>query len=521
VNELFTLSYADRRALVHWFEAVRRSPGRIAIWAIYTLGIGIWVAVHLIPDAHVAPLGPFTAASRDAWICGIAIAFGIALAGSAPWLGAFSSRAEGLIAVRADAPPALIVTYLQLRAMIVTVARGVAQYAYLILFALPSAQSAGALAAELAFFAASGAALASVPLPRALARGGTRIALTVAGVAVVVTAAIPLVLDALRALRLPETAAVLARVPEIHPGLVIEALAAGDMRALAIPLAIAACATVAFAAVSRDAFPELYAISVASLERRARREHPARAAMPIGSAERPSTARQGVNATRLRGALAFFWIDTLMFRRRVSPVVRSGFVAAGLAGGAILWVIAHRHLDSAWFYLITAVPGFSIAAAMTTSVQLAPAARMPLFWLGGTPLAARLAAWSFGGLWRDVVLVAAVACGYGLAGGEWSAPASLVVGAAGFLALSRAIGLAVFAMLPDPLDQFGPAALVRVLYFAMLLAPPAITVALALAFSAPVPLAAVAATAVALTESAVLIHVAATHLARGVDRLPG
>ncbi|HEX3465382.1 MAG TPA: hypothetical protein VHS78_15140 [Candidatus Elarobacter sp.] len=524
MNALLAVSYADRRAVVHWLRALRRSPGRIAIWATYALGIGVWAVLKLMPGAAAKPLGGFTAASHDAWVCGLAIVFGAALAtGSARWLGAFSSRAEALMLVRADPPAALVVVYLQLRAIVVTAGRGVTRYAYFILIALPAAKTPGALLAELGFFAAAGAAIASVPLPRALVRGAARWAATGAGLALIALAAIPLVLDALRVMQLPHTAALLARAPGIHPGLVLDALAAGDARAVALPLVVAACATVAFVLASRDAYPELYAISVANLEQRDARAdraagRPTRWSAP--AAPRIADARAGA-AGGLRGALAFFWIDALMFKRRVSPLVRVGIVVLGLLGGAVLWVFAHRSPQPASVVLLSTIPTFAIVLGTTTTVRLVPALRMPLFWLGGAPLAARLASWSLGALSRDLIIAAAVATGYAVAGGEWRDPAALLIGAAGFLALSRTIGLAVFAMVPDPLDQYGPAAFARAFFFFVLLAPPWIAgLITAYALNAPLVIAIAAATLTALVEAALLIHIAALHLARGIDRLP-
>jgi hypothetical protein len=424
--------------------------------------------------------------------------------------------------MRADAAPVTVAAYLQLRAVATALAQGLARFAYLIVFALPSGVTLAALVMQVAFFAAAGAAVVSVALPRALARGAARTVLIVTGWAIAVAAALPLVADALRLARFAGTAALLRRVPVVHPGAVLHALGAGDLRALAVPLAIAACATAAFALAARDAYPELYTLSLANLDWRERvrsRRVTRRAA--AAPASRTKHARS-TTRTRLRGALAFVWVDALMFGRRVSPPVAALVAVIALAAGAALGALAHSdNADKAFGVVLGAVPVVYITVASTTGIRLAPALRMPLFWLGDVALAARLAAWTFGGFWRDALLVALAVAGYVAVAREPRIPLAVFAITLGMLALTRTVGLAVFALLPNALDQRGPGVLLRVwLTFALLL-PAAIagTIAAFAWASAPFAAATVAATLTALTESALLLAFAAWRLAGRVDNL--
>jgi hypothetical protein len=399
-------------------------------------------------------------------------------------------------------------------------AQGFARFAYLIVFGLPSGAALPALLAQLAFFAAAGAAVVSVALPRALARGAMRVMLTVVGWAIAVAAALPLVADAVRALQLPGAAA-LRHMQAVHPGAILQALGAGDLRAVVLPLAIAIVASSAFALAARDAYPELYTLSLANLDWRdsIRSRWDTRRTVADASPRRTSV-RSAVRSP-LRGALAFVWADALMFGRRVSAPISALVAAIALAAGAALAALARSdNADAVFIVLLTVGPIIYITIATTTGVRLAPALRMPLFWLGDVPLAARLAAWTFGGFWRDAALVAFALMGYVALAGTVHVPLAVFVLTLGLLALTRTIGLAVFAMLPNLLDQRGPGVLLRAWLTFVLLVPPAVASTLAAVLSGSrFDVAAGAATATALAESVLLIAFAAWRLGGRVDNL--
>ena len=513
MKRLLALSYADRHIAVNALRSLRTRPGRLAMWALYAFAIVAFTFVKTRPRPHHVdgPPAYFVVAVNDFWICGFALLFGIVLAtGTSRWLGIFSSRAEALLLTRADVPPLLVAAYLQLRAVGLALVQGFARFAYFIIFGIPSGTTVAALLAQLCFFAAAGAAIASVALPRALARGAVRTAAIVAGSAIAATAAYPLVLDGLRLLRIPEAVAFVRWAPALHPGAVLNALAAGDLRSIAVPLAVAVVATAAFGITARDAYPELYTISLANLEWRMR-------ASARGTANRG--ARSAARA-HLRGALALVWVDGLMFARNVSPLVTAIVALIALIGGAAFATVARHDPELTFGILAGAGPGLAIAIASTTGVRLAPALRMPLFWLGEVPLAARLAAWTAGGLWRDAVLVGLVAIGFASVAHDVRTPLLVFVGATGLLALTRAVGLAVFALIPNRLDQRGPAVMVRAILSFALVAPPAVATALGtMGFGVPLVAGIVAGTCVALAEAAALVLFAAWRLAGRVDSL--
>lgn len=513
------LSYADRRALLNAVRDVLKRPGRLALWAFYALVIVgfVW--------AKTAPRQPSSAAFlvvalNDLWMCGFAFAFGAMLAGgSARWLGVFSSRTEALFLTRAHESPLVVAAYLQLRAVVVTLVRGFARFAYLIVVGVPSGSTAFALAAQLCFFAAAAAAIASIALPRALAHGAARTLMIVCGLLVCVAAAVPLLVDGLQLL--PVSAAVqrLTHIPGAHPGFVLRAIGAGDLRAIGLALAVAVVASGAFVVVARDAYPELYEISLANLEWRAAR--PSRRLRAGAAAGRlRGRAVRSAAGSLARGALALVWADALMFSRRISPAVSAFVAVLALCGGAAFAVFSRHNPELAFGILIGTLPGLTIAVASTAGVRLAPSLRMPLFWLGSVPFAARLGAWTFASFWRDALFAGLAVTGYAALTGEIEGALVVFAGAVALLALTRAAGVAVFALIPNQLDQRGPAVMMRSALSLWLIAPAAITgVVAAMFFAAPFLLAVVIGSASAFAESALLIVFAARRLAGRVDQL--
>ena len=517
------LSYGDRHAFVNALRELRRRPGRAAIWLLYLVAIAGFAVLKTTPRSVRAAgtHSPWADVLNDVIVGGLTAAFGVVLAtGPERWLGFFSSRAEALFLMRSTASPMVVAAYLQMRAILSTLAGGLSRLAYLFILGVPAGTTVHALVLQLAFFGAVAAAISSIALPRALARGGMRVAMIVLGATIGFIAALPLVADALRLFGPAETPAMLRDLP--HPGAVLAALSNGDLRAIAPPLLVAAIATAAFALAARDAYPELYAISLANLDfrerLRSRRSRPADAA---ALAPREAAGIRSARRSWWRGSLTFIWIDTLMFSRRVSPVRTALVASLALAAGAALALFSRRSPELFFGILIGTFPGLCIAVTSTVGVRLAPALRLPLFWLGDAALAARLAAWAFGGFWRDAVLVVLVVIGYLSLLHDPRAPGIAFIGALGFLALTRTVGVAVFAVLPNALDQRGPAVLLRTLLSFALLAPPVVAgVITSVVLPKPSPFAGtVVGTTLALAEAAALIGFAAWRLAGRVDRL--
>ncbi|MEO7039660.1 MAG: hypothetical protein ABI186_06470 [Candidatus Elarobacter sp.] len=520
-NAFATLAYADIHALVNAVRTVRRHAGRTLLWLGYVLVVLGFAALKLAgPHASAPRTQPFwQIAIDDFWVCGLTIAFGAVLAtGSSRWLGIFTSRAEPLFLTRARLAPAMVATYLQVRAVVLALGQTALRFAYLILVGLPGGTTVSALLAELCFFAACGAAIASVALPRALARGPILVAATVAGWAIVAVAAFPLVADALHVVESPSTAAMRRALPAWHPGTVLAMLNATDLRVAAFPLIVAVLASAAFIAVARDAYPELYAISLANLEWRSKRHARRNASNDAGDAAVTHAASR--TAIRWRGALVFVWSDWLAFSRRVPRPLAILVAALVFTAGAGLAVLASGVENSLLLgILLGIVPMIYLGIAPTLGLRLASAMRLPLFWLGDVTLAARLSAWAFGALWRDLALLVIASCGYLLVNRDPMLPGTGLLGGIGLLALTRAVGLAVFALVPNALDQRGPAVMLRVAASMALLIPAVLTGLIVGLLTESLVASVAGGTLAALAESALLVLFAAWRLAGRVDML--
>jgi hypothetical protein len=310
---------------------------------------------------------------------------------------------------------------------------------------------------------------------------------------------------------------VLSNLP--HPGVALSALSTGDLSAIVPPLLVAALATAAFAFAARDAYPELYTISLANLDFRERmRSRRLRSGDATRFTPREVAAIRSTRTSLLRGAAAFIWADALAFSRRVSPITTAAVAAIALVIGAALALFSRHDPELFYGIAIGTFPGLSVAVTATIGVRLAPVLRLPLFWLGDVNLIARLAAWAFGGFWRDGALVALAAIGYVTIAQHPLGPLLALLAALGYLALTRSIGLAVFALLPRAVDQRGPAVLIRTLLAFGLIVPPTVG-GIAMAFASGPIGGVLAGTAVALIEATALVAFAAWRLTGRVDRL--
>jgi hypothetical protein len=519
VNDLAALSYADRRAFLNALVALRTRPWRGLMWAFWIVvivGFG-WLRTTAPRPAGTAP--PFwQIVVQDLWVCGFVAAFGLVLAlGGGRMAGFFGSRAEALLLARAPVAQPLVAAYLQARAIATTLARTFARFAYVILIAVPNHVTPLGLLREFALLAAATVAIVSVMLPRALAHGATRAACIAGGGALALAALLPLLRDGLLALAPapgPALTAFAARLPAWHPGLAFDLAARGDLAPVGAVLLVALACGVVFARAARDAYPELYAYSLAHLEYRARfAARRSRAAT--------STRTRAASARMVpRGAAALVWVDALSWSRRTSPAQGALTAAVALAIGVGLGMFARgTDVRAATVTVLILLPNLLVTLAATAGVRLAADLRRPLFWLGGVTLAERLAAWTYAPLWRDALFFGLAALGFGALAGDPARALALLVVALALVVLTRAAGVAVFALLPNALDQRGPAVFLRLALAYALVVPAAGSAVLAGFLARSLLTGAGVGFVLAAAEAAVLIGFAAWRLAGRVDRL--
>ncbi|MEA2666739.1 MAG: hypothetical protein QOI11_3683 [Candidatus Eremiobacteraeota bacterium] len=520
LNDLVALSYADRRAFVNALRGLRRRPWRALIWVFWIAIVALfaWLRTAGPRPRHETP-ELWQIALQDLWVCGFVAAFGLVLAlGGGRLAGFFTSRAEALLLVRAPLAPPLVAAYLQARAIATTLARTFARFAYVVLVAIPTHVTPLGLVREHALPAAATVAITSAILPRALARGAARAACAAGGLALVLAALLPLLRDALLSLpAVPALPSIAARLPNWHPGLVFDAVARGDLAPVGGVLLVALLCGAVFARAARDAYPELYAFSLAHLELRART---AARRTRGGDAPQAKRTRAVSGSSVLRGAAAFVWLDALTWSRRISPALSGLIAAVALAVGVGLGLFARgTDAEAATLTILTVLPNLLITLASTAGLRLAADLRRPLFWLGEVTLAERLAAWAYAPLWRDALFFGLAALGFGVLSGDAARALTLLVVALALVVLTRAAGVAVFALLPNALDQRGPAVFIRLALAYALVVPAAGGAVLAGFLARSLLAGAGAGLVLAVAEGSALIGFAAWRLAGRVDRL--
>jgi hypothetical protein len=102
---------------------------------------------------------------------------------------------------------------------------------------------------------------------------------------------------------------------------------------------------------------------------------------------------------------------------------------------------------------------------------------------------------------------------------QWPGALTLVAVTLGFLILTRAVGVAVFALLPNVLDQRGPAVGLRLLVAYALVFPAALPAFVVALISRSVTAGACAGLLASAGEAVLLIVFASWRLAGRVDRL--
>jgi hypothetical protein len=521
-SALWTLTYADRREFINGIKSIRKRPWIALLWILWLTTIGVFAWLRTRGVRHDGPPPFWQVALQDTWVCGAIVVFGVMLAaGTSRYVGFFSSRAEALMLIRSPLHPSAVSAYLQVRAVASTLVTTFGRFAYILLIALPGHTTVLGLVREATLLAAVTTAVACLPLPRALAKGLWRAGCLAVGSIIAFLGVLPLIRDAVTSFKdMAFGAILLAAIPDWHPGSAVTDAANGDFIPVGIALIVALSATLAFLAASRDAYPELFALSIAHLELRERitARRSARSEGTDSTEKRPKRAAS--RGTPFRGALSIVWLDAVSWARRAPPLTTLLITTGALLGGfAIGYASRSAEYGKASVTLFGALPNLYIGIASTGGVKLAVDLRRPLFWLGGVPLGGRLAAWCFAPLWRDAIFVGLLGLGYAVISGDYPIGVTVVGGGVAIAMLGRASGIAIFALLPNALEQRGPALFLRLFLSYMLIAP-VLLVAVIAAFVARSAVVGVLVGAIpAILEATALIIFAAWRLAGRVDRL--
>jgi hypothetical protein len=323
---------------------------------------------------------------------------------------------------------------------------------------------------------------------------------------------LPLLRDAVTTFA-PASAAgnIIARLPAFHPGRILLAGAGPQLAAIAVLLACTSALFVYVARRARDAYPELYELSMKRIARTER----LRGGIVMAALHRTPRAPER-SESLARGAppgvAIFIWRAWTEYRRTNSVRSTSIETAILLGGGYALARLTAATEPETVIALAAPFVNIAFIIAFMHSASLASELRRPMFWLSSATLFERLCALAIAQGWR--IIGWCLLGGIGLAAGHAPAPivvACWIVGPAMVL-LAGAIGYASYALLPFDVDQAGPLRLFRLLIgYALIVPPIAAGIAFAIFERATVTALAVAG-ATTLLEAAVLIGFAAWRL---------
>jgi hypothetical protein len=530
---LGALVYADWRVLVNDARRVLRSPGRLALWALYAVGFICLMATradigrrhHSAPPGRVlqqavTPGGADTLRA-DYFMCVLLVVLAVALVSGAGAIGIFRSRAEARFVIGSPVAAPLAIAYLQARESLSQGTRILVSFLYFIFVFGPRQLGPIAVAADLVFVIAMIGAAAAVVVPRRLLPPPAGIICAVVGVPLGLLALAPAVRDAVTQSPLPLPAIftqVAAAIPAWHPGYV---LLDPQPQPLLIVLGVAATAIAILASSGRDAYPELYALSIARMDHSERRQlrWTSNAATPKATPAKAVRDRVRSVPGPPAGVLVIVWKSVVEFRR--------GTTRGLVIGGAIAWCIAGfslAHVDASVgaSVIFTGIANVLIFSGLAATSTLAAEIRRPLFWLAPSPLFDRLCALAVGRTWRTVFTLELSAVGFAAGGGGLNATLALAVAFPVLALLQTGAGFAVFALFPSAGDARGPAMMLRLIVAFVMLAPPLVAFGIVvLGFGVPITAGIGAAVVIAFVEAGALVGLAAWRLDGHVDRLPG
>jgi Putative ABC exporter len=519
VTTLGALFYADVRSFVNQLREIRRSPARALMWLLFAALVCALIALRIFNAAHGGMHRPLTG-NRSVLdvIASLTIAvLGVALATGDRYAGLFAHPAEARFIIDSPAEPFVATLYVQTRQIVRGGARQAIGLLYFAVVYLPATLPASALVRDLVLLCVALAFIAAVPLARQLLPPRLIPLAATAGVACIVAALLVLARVGAETIfgRVPGADALASRLPPWQPGDILIAGPREGLTAIALLLLATAVLFAYVAYRARDAYPELYELSMKRFARTERLR-----SRPFGWAVR--APQSAVRPVRLEstahgapaGVAIFIWRAWTEYRRTNSARSTSIETALALIGGYAVALLV-RLIDTETLIAVASpLVNIVFILAVMRSTSLAAELRRPLFWLSDATLFEGLCALGVAQGWRLIGWCALA--GIGLAAGGAGLPtvvAALVLGPSTIL-LAGAIGYASYALLPNDIDQRGPLLFVRLLLGYALIVPP---VAAGLAFGLlehTVTPALLVAGATTLLEAAVLAGFAAWRLDR-------
>lgn len=485
-----TLAYLDLTALRNRIALLFRQPRRLLPWALFLAWMA-FVFYQRIGQANLhqraqfpVQLGPILLLLVPGLYIGI---LGLIIRGAVSHAPAsLSTPADGRFLLGSALPPRLVVTWLLGRQAFSLVKGTLINIIIwsVLFFDTPGVRIfsilVGALAVLLAFVLTYGLRLPAFILSRR-----RPVLVSAIGVALALLGFGTTMYQAYRAATSGHFLYLAQAWPSVPLplGETVAQAVTGNPGALLALFALAVFAGWLTSTTGRDCYPEIWQASsrlflIRSLSRSGRSAQAAEARMNLrrmeaaGQRKRISPALSSSGQSVPAGALTLLWKEWITLRRAPSGL-RGMFL--WLAAAAMAGVLAGRLTQHMGPYAFGVISGMAVYPALILStmagLSLASDLRRPIWWLSDASLTARLMIWTLATSLRATVLIwvgllIAGIVAHTLSASLWSLPA-----VAALLWLLRAIGLAVYSLLPAARDMRGPGNLLRLLLTVLLLVP--------------------------------------------------
>ncbi len=519
MTTLSALFYADVRSFVNQLREIRRSPARALVWLLFAGLVGALIVLRIFNAVHGGSIRERLVGSRavlDVIASMTIAALGIVLATGDRYAGLFAHPAEARFIIDSPAEPFIATLYVQTRQIVRGGARQTIGLLYFALVYLPATLPARALVRDLVLLCVALAFIAAVPLARQLLPPRLIPVAGVAGVACIITALLVLARVGTQTVfaTLPGASALASRLPAWQPGDILVAGPRDGITAIAVLLLATAALFTYVAYRARDAYPELYELSMKRFARTERlRSRPfgwaARAPQTHATVRVESTVRSAPG-----GVAIFIWRAWTEYRRTNSVRSTSIETALALAGGYAIAPVrsceqyrnADRgHLAPGEHRVHPGRHAFGIAGRRIAPAIVLALRRDAVRTTVRARHRSRLADDRLVAVGRD----RAGGRTRGRTGGRRHARDRTE-----HRVTSRAIGYASYALLPNDIDQRGPLLFVRLLLGYVLVVPPVAAGLAVSIFEHTVTVALLVAGAATLVEAAVLAGFAAWRLDR-------
>lgn len=506
MTALRALWYADYRMFRNGLWRLLHSPTRLILYFVYLVGSGyiLWQRVASIGPRHTLDI-----TRADTFMCLFLAAFIFSTTINKQSVALFRNRVEARFITSAPIAAPLAIAYMQTRAALGRSGRLFLTLLWLLYLLGPRHIGPWATFFDLGLLFSLLVTSTAIAVPRRLLTRSVQKFISVLGVALIVIALLPILRDFVSKSSLPLAPwlqkRILIAIPALHPGKFL--LSPQPLWTLAF-IAVAMLSVAILSAVGRDAYPELYALSVARFDH-----------LNDEPVNLPRTTRGRSRTSRLApaGVLILVWKSAVELSRKTSALTIGGIIAIASGLG---FIGAHLVFARNPLALITIVV-VVILIADSRSSEIGEELRRPIFWLAKMTLFERLCALAVSRSWPALAIIELVAMSFAAGGGALLDTLMLALGLPALVGLLVTIGFAIYASFP--LESARPALLAGLrLIIANFCLIPCVAVLLLTSgiqlFRLPIA-GIVSAMAITLVEAALMVAFASRRLAGGTDKL--